>query len=129
MSEKHNDLSKLIGFQIVSISNTEIKVKNKCGEVFNISIEDDSGDCCGYNDIKTQLFYEEGSQRNPIITGVRQARDVVGDSQSCEVTFFGEHKAIASISTFSSSGSGWYYGATVSVRCDALDIDDILSSW
>lgn len=124
------DLSKLIGYQILSLNDAEIKVRDPySGGTYDIVIDDYGGDCCGFNSIETELFYEEGSERNPVITAVGQDTEGSGDGQKCKVTFFGEDKTIATINTFSYSGSGWCYGATVSVKCDFLDIYDILSSW
>lgn len=125
----HKDLSELIGFQIISLDATTIKVRRGDGKVFDIHIIDDGGDCCGFNDIETKLFVEKNSHRNPVITSVSQVVDDNRYESTCKVTFFGEEKTIAQINTCSSSGSGWCYGACVSVKCDELDIDNILSSW
>jgi len=118
--------NKLIGAKLVSIDIDEIIVE-KDGSLYSLAIIDDEGDCCGYNDIDTKLLCEENSR--PVITNIVIENDEEGEGEACTVTFFGESKPIAEIETYSSSGSGWGYGATVSVRCLALGIDEILSSW
>ena len=121
-------LQALVGFQILFMDEEYIVVaKNK--EIFVLTIEDDEGDCCGYNEITTDLIYGAFSKHNPVITKVTIENEEIDEGQYCSVCFFGGSKLIGNIDTYSSSGSGWGYGATVTVRCKRLDINDILSSW
>ena len=123
-----SSLQKLVGFQILSLDEESIVVV-KNNKVFVIGIENDEGDCCGYNEIVTNLNYGIGSKHNPIITKVTIENEEIDEGQYCSVCFFGGSKLIGNIDTYSSSGSGWGYGATVTIRCKRLDINDILSSW
>lgn len=128
MAKKKNDLTALVGMQLVNLTKHAIMVK-KNGKTFQIHIDDDEGDCCGFNEISTRLYFKPNSKRNPVITSVVQKSQTKEVEETCNVIFFGEDKTIAELDTLSSSGSGWGYGATVSVKCDKLDIDDVLSSW
>lgn len=123
-------LNKLIGMQIVEIDETKIIVKNPTNnELYTIAIEDDSGDCCGYNEIATNLFIEKNSNRNPIITNVVITDEEGDESDEATVIFYGENRQIAEISALSSSGSGWGYGANVCLVCKKLDINLMLTSY
>lgn len=122
-------LTDLVGYQLVSINDDKIVVK-KDGIEYELQLHDYPGDCCGYNEIESELFISSTElSRNPIITNV-----VVEDNGSNwgnrgKLTFFGEVKAMAEVNTYSSSGSGWCYGAAVSVVCDALELDECLSEY
>lgn len=120
----------LIGYQLVFIDDENIVVRKDNTE-YVLNIKEDSGDCCGYNEITTKLLISETElNRNPIITNVEI--DEVEDEwegMNVKLTFFGEYKPIAIVDTFSSSGSGWCYGACVSINCEVLGINEILSSW
>ena len=52
-----------------------------------------------------------------------------GDSDILKLTFFGEHKAIAEVNSLSSSGSGWCYGACVTLRCRETGEEHMLTSY
>lgn len=119
----------LIGYQLISIDDSQITVKKNDGE-YRISIDEDYGDCCGFNEITTQLFISEDElNRNPIITNVKIEDMSSGEEDRAVITFFGEYKPMATIDAMSSSGSGWAYGACVSIVCDELDINEIISQW
>lgn len=123
-------IAELIGYQLVSIDDEKIVVK-KDGNTYTLHIVEDEGGCCGFNEIETSLFISnEELNRNPIITNISmEVSDDEDESEKCKVTFFGEAKELARVNTLSSSGSGWSYGATVSLVCDALELDETLSSW
>jgi hypothetical protein len=121
-------LEQLIGAQLISIDNDKIIVK-KDRKLYTIMIEDFEGDCCGYNDIETALWYRKKSKRNPIITHIEKENTECYEGQSCLLTFFGEDRKLAEINSYSSSGSGWAYGATVTLECKKLHIEEVLSSW
>lgn len=124
------EIQDLIGCQLLSIDNQNIVVK-KGDKVHVLHIQEDEGGCCGFNDIETSLFVSsEELNRNPVITNVSVLRDDYDcDEETCKVTFFGELKELAEVKTLSSSGSGWCYGATVSLVCNELGLNETLSSW
>lgn len=126
--KKKTSLESLIGFQILYMDEEHIVVA-KDNQIAVIDIKNEDGGCCGYNIIEAICEYNYGDKNNPIITKVEKLVDENGDSEICEITFFGESKAIAYIETTSTSGSGWGYGATVSITCSTLNINEILSSW
>lgn len=121
-----NNLDALIGAEIISIDNNKIVIK-KNEKQFILTLDEDYGDCCGYNDIKTKLLINDNSKA--IITKIEKIQEEDGCSSTCKITFFGEYKPIAEIETLSSSDSGCAYGACVSLICDALEINEMLSDW
>ena len=124
----NNNLDVLIGSQILTMTNDKIVVA-KDGTNYTLYIGDYSDDYCGFNEIQTVLNYGENRADNPIITDIVREIDNGDDGSSCKVTFYGDSKAIGTIDAYSSSGSGWEYGARVTVECEALGIDETLSSW
>lgn len=123
------EIKDLIGFQLVEINDNEIKLK-KDDKTFTLSIDEDYGGCCGYNDIETNLFIsKEELNRNPIITNIIIDKSESEWSETCKVIFFGEEKNIAELETNSGSGSGWHYGACAWVKCKELDLYEVLSQW
>lgn len=118
----------LIGAQILKVNDNQIIVKLG-NDVHVLEIISDGGDCCGYADFATNLLYSENDFRNPVITNVVLEDKGDNYSDSSIVTFFGESKPLASIESEAGSGSGWSYGACVSLRCKSLDIDENLASW
>lgn len=121
-------LENLIGAQILTVSDDSIEVKLG-DEIHTLEIISDGGGCCGYAEFTTNLLYSENDFRNPIITNVTIDS---GDSNYCDtstVTFYGEAKPLATIESEAGSGSGWGYGAFVTLRCKSLDIDEDLASW
>ena len=119
----------LVGYALVSICDTHIVVRKGDTE-YILDIVDDPGDCCGYNEINTKLFVSETELGlNPIITNVGMNDDGSYDGDRCELTFFGGYKPLAIVDAFSSSGSGWCYGACVTISCDALKLNETLSSY
>ena len=121
-------LEKLIGAQILTVNEDSIEVKLG-DEVFTLEIISDGGDCCGYADFTTNLLYSENDSRNPIITNVTLENGESDYEDSSVITFYGESNTLATIESEAGSGSGWHYGASVSLRCKALDIDEDLASW
>lgn len=121
-------LEKLIGAQILTVNDDSIEVK--LGEkTFKLEIVSDGGDCCGYADFTTNLLYSENDFRNPIITNVSLEGGEGAYCDSSIITFYGESKPLATIESEAGSGSGWSYGAFVSLKCIPLDIDEDLASW
>lgn len=123
-------VTDLVGYQLVSIDDKRIVVK-KNDRTYELDIVNEQMGCCGYNRINTRLLISDDElARNPVITNVESGTALVGGyAQSCLVTFFGEAKPLAELSTYSSSGSGWCYGACVTVRCKRLRLEETLSQW
>lgn len=122
-------LKDLVGYQLVSIDDAKIIVK-KGNRKYEIVIIDHPGDCCGYNDIKTELYFDkEDSKRNPVIIDVDEKFDYGNSDTSCSITFIGEYGNLGKIDSLSGSDSGWCYGATVTLISDKLGIKEIISSW
>ena len=48
-------LKDLVGFQLVDLTKEKILVRSPQGEIYTLFIEDDEGDCCGFNQIDTFL--------------------------------------------------------------------------
>ena len=122
-------LKDLIGFQLMDLTDDKILVRSPEGEIYTLLIEDDEGDCCGFNEITATLKIERNNKINPIITKVSVYNEEEGAGEYCYVTFYGDSKILGSIDAYSSSGSGWNYGANVTVRCSPLSLLEILSSW
>jgi hypothetical protein len=112
-------LEELLGAQLLEIdqANDKFTVKLSNGEIRNYEIIEDEGDCCGFNEFNILVIDKEELDRNPIITNITTEKDDDRDSDVLKLTFFGENKAIAEVNSLSSSGSGWCYGACVTLRC------------
>lgn len=121
-----NTLENLIGAKLIDLDDNCLIVE-KDGIRCHISLEEDLGDCCGFNEIETTLLIDKNN--SPIITNVERIADEEGDGERCMLTLLGESRPIAEINTYSSSGSGWQYGACVKLVCNMLDINVMLSSW
>ncbi len=123
-------LKDLIGYKLEKINNNEIVISND-NKLYILKFEEDEGDCCGYNELETTLLID--GKNKPIITNVKyedvSEEDKWGESEIIKITFFGENKEIANIKSKSSSGSGWCYGACVTVNCKELHIHETISSW
>lgn len=124
---KFNDL---VGFQLVYL-NDDVMIVKKEDKTYVLEFDYDYGDCCGYAHIKNSLLINENETTcNPIITKIE---DKVGgngqDRANILITLFGGHKLIAEIEAEAGSGSGWSYGAVVTVKCKPLEIDEKIVSW
>lgn len=123
---------KLIGMQLVSWDDNEkALVVRKGEEHFKLVFDDsDEGSCCGYNNLFVELLVTEDElKRNPVIVKCEAKRDDDDDGDHIKLTFFGESKKIMTIDSESGSGSGWCYGAVVTVDCAGLGIDEAITSW
>ena len=118
----------LIGWQIISMNNDGFVV-TKDGKVRTFRFDEHEGDCCGYNDFEAKLFYDENNCNNPVITSVEVTRDDFGEYDSVSITFFGLYKPMAQINSYSSSGSGWCYGACVTCTCIETGEEEYLTSY
>jgi len=127
------EFNELVGFQLVDL-NDESMIVRKGDQGYIIDFECDGGDCCGYAQIKNSLLIDESEiTRNPVITKVENKSSRNNDFDYYEdnvlITLFGEYKPIAEIEARAGSGSGWNYGAAVTVRCKPLEIDEEIVSW
>lgn len=120
-------LKDLVGYKLEKINDNNVVV-SKNNELYVLTFVQDEGDCCGYNDLKTELLLDDNNK--PVITNVEYERITSDfDEDHVKITFFGSNKEIAKIDSTSSSGSGWQYGACVTIECKELDIDEIISEW
>jgi hypothetical protein len=122
--------NKIVGAQLVRLDEKGFEVK-KGDNLYHFDFIEDEGDCCGFNEISTQLFIsEEELTRNPAIMRYEVVEDDDFEEGSLfRLVFFGEVKKMAEVETYSSSGSGWSYGATVSCLCRETNEEKVLSSW
>ena len=121
-------LDKLVGAQVVRATESSIEVK--LGDKIHVlEIVADEGDCCGFANFDTTVFYAEGDERNPIITNIEVESDRDDYRETAIITFYGENRKIASIEAEAGSESGYSYGACVTLRCKTLDIDETLVKW
>lgn len=124
---------KLIGMQIVSWDNNEKTLTVKKGEEQIKLVFDDSdeGDCCGYNNFFVDLYVtDEELKRNPAIVKCEvEYSEKDWECEQLKLTFIGEAKKLMTIDSCSGSASGFCYGAVVTVKCKALDIDECVTSW
>lgn len=123
-----NTLENLIGAKLIDLDDNCLIVE-KDNIRYHINLEEDPGDCCGFNEIETTLLIDENN--SPIIINTERTTDEgeYGDGERCILTLLGESRPIAEINAYSSSGSGWAYGACVKLVCNELDINVMLSSW
>lgn len=121
-------MEKLIGAQILKVEEESIQVL-KDGKVYILEILSDYGDCCGYANFTTTMLYSPDSIHNPVITNVKTQEGEDGESESVFVTFYGEYAPLVEIDAEAGSGSGWQYGASVTMVCKELGIDEHLVSW
>lgn len=121
-------LESLIGAQILRIEGTTIRVKLN-EQVYVLEMEVDHGDCCGFAHVDAQLLYAENDNRNPVITNITFENNGGYEDDASIVTFYGENKELALIESHAGSGSGWAYGACVTLRCLSLGIEENLAQW
>lgn len=121
-------LKELIGAQIVSIDETRITVE-LLGKKYTLELDSDDGDCCGYADFTTTMLYSKNDINNPIITDIKFLNNDYPSFNTSIITFYGSNKELAHIESEAGSGSGWSYGACVSIRCKDLNIDESLADW
>lgn len=129
----------LIGMQLVGWDqeNQILTVKND-EQYLNLVFDDsDEGDCCGFNNFFAELLVsEQDLSMNPIITHVEVDRgentpldSSWHDLDRVKITFFGAAKSLFTIDSESGSGSGWEYGACVTVKCDAIGLKEFVTAW
>lgn len=123
----------LIGMQLVKWDDDKkILTVKKEDQLLDLVFDDsDEGDCCGYNEFFANLLVSDDDlSLNPVITNVEVLHNSDADDwQESKITFFGEAKKLLCIESESGSGSGWCYGACVTVKCDALGLSELVTSW
>ena len=124
-------LKNLIGAQLVEFDTDHFVVRDSNGHILNFVFEQDEGDCCGYNDLEnTLLISKDELAKNPVITKVEQCEDSdFNYEEHVVITFFGEAKKLAQIDSTSASGSGWCYGACVTLKCIQTGDEEYITSW
>jgi hypothetical protein len=122
--------NELIGAQLISFGKDKFKVKTEKGKVRTFVLDEDEGDCCGYNEVVSTLLIDKKELRNnPIITAIKESDTEEDDGNRHILTLVGISKPLAEIDTYSSSGSGWCYGACVTLECKETRLSKILSHW
>lgn len=123
--------NELIGAQLISFDKDKFKVKTAKGKVRTFVLDEDEGDCCGYNEVVSTLLIDKKElANNPIITDIKENDiDDSGEGNRHIFTLVGISKPLAEIDSYSSSGSGWCYGACVTLVCEETRLSKILSSW
>ena len=122
-------LNGLVGASLVELNERRFIV-NKDDMLICFTFEEDEGSCYGFNEITTNLFIsKEELHRNPIVTSIQTKRVAGNDEDRLIITLFGEQKQLAEIESMSSSGSGWGYGATVTLHCLKTNEKEVLTSW
>lgn len=122
-----SSLRKLVGMTLLNLNTDGFTVEDKDGERLHFVFDEDEGDCCGFNEIKTTLSM---SKKNPpVITKVQYQDVTAGDEDAIVITFFGLDREIAEIFAMSSSGSGWAYGASVAVKCREINFTEVITQY
>jgi hypothetical protein len=122
--------NELIGAQLISFGKDKFKVKTAKGKVRTFVLDEDEGDCCGFNEVVSTLLIDKKELRNnPIITDIKETDDEEDDGNRHILTLVGISKPLAEINSYSSSGSGWCYGACVTLECKETRLSKILSHW
>ena len=126
-NKRIGSLRELVGMTLIDLNSDGFIVEDKDGERLHFVFDEDEGDCCGFNEIKTTLSM---SKKNPPVITKVQYQDVTADDEDAIViTFFGLDKEIAEIYSMSSSGSGWAYGASVTVKCREINFTEVITQY
>lgn len=128
--ELNDMLTSLVGYKLVQLDESGFTVRGRNGNEKHFVFNEDYGDCCGFNTIKTALFFDpKDEKRVPAITRVEQDRRSEGDGDNLLITFFGYDRRLAMVESYSSFGSGWEYGATVTLTCRETGEEAEVTSW
>lgn len=123
----------MIGSRLISLNNNELKILTPDGKVKIYEFEEDYGDCCGYNDFSTLVIDPDNLNKNPVITNIEEAESDKfnngDDGESVKITLFGEYKPLATIDSISGSGSGYRYGACVTLVCKETGEEETITYW
>lgn len=123
------ELNKLIGFKLLNVDEYGMTIEKNCVQL-HVDFIQSYGDCCGYTGINTLYI---GSNSEPQITNVELVAEDQGDmyfdGQAVLLTFFGINGKLAEVHAHASSGSGCQYGACVTVKCDAIKLEQIIAEW
>jgi hypothetical protein len=75
-------------------------------------------------------IFKDNIKRNPIITNVYHVEDDDScDQHTAKITLFGEYAPLAELDSLSSSGSGWSYGACVTLECLETTESCVITCW
>ena len=113
-------LKDIIGAQLSSVTTHSFTVRTPAGKILEFQFEEDEGECCGYNNLSTTLYFDSDDiTNNPVITNFsyETSQSASQPGQSATITLFGLNRTIAKFESFSCSGSGYWYGATVTLKC------------
>lgn len=116
---------KLIGAKLINIGEELITVE-KAGKIYEIDIIQDEGMDCGHNEVDANFLADIGSK--PTITNILKY-EMYNMGQICVIEFFEKNKTIATLNSKSSSDTDGLNGACVSLHCEALNIDEIITEW
>jgi hypothetical protein len=121
----------LLGAQLREFNDRQFTVKDKFGEIRTFVFEEDEGGCCGFNELVNKLLISSDDlSRNPVITKIEaRTTNEYSEEDHVIITLFGEAKKLAEIDSLSSSGSGWCYGACVTLRCVQTDESECITCW
>ena len=125
-------LDGLIGSRLAEMSDEGFTVRGADGKERHFVFEKDYGDCCGFNEVTSTIFFNPNDKENlPAITNIDRLEDELptDDGNSLRITFFGLAKKLAVVDSYSSSGSGWQYGATVTLICKETGDEAVVTTW
>ena len=122
-------IDNLVGSQIIDMCEKSITVKTKNGQTLQFDFICEQGDCCGYAEIKNTLYFKPDDNNNPVITNLVMRTEEKDCCKEVILILFGEYKALADYRFECGSGSGWCYGATISVACKIVPDVEELCSW
>jgi len=128
-------LDNIIGSKLVSLDDKHMLFE-KDDKTFTLDFVLNQGGCvCSYAKVTNTLLYDKNSETNPVITKIDAVKNPDDDeadydsSNTCIITLFGLDKAIATIKAEAGSGSGWCYGACVSLVCKNLNINEAVCEY
>lgn len=123
-------LKDIIGAQLISINHDGFTVKTANDKEIIFYFDSCMGNCCGYNELEATLYFDQEDMDNaPVITNIICDKKDDADGDRMIITFFGINKTLAQFDSFSYSGSGWCYGATVTLTCYSTNKKATVTQW
>lgn len=116
----------LVGAKFIEKTETGFVVE-KDDKRYNLDYATYDGDCCGWAKIEDTLLISDNDLLNPVISSCEFAEHEYDCGYDCKMTLLGISKPIYVANATASSGSGWQYGATVTLYC-VLDNGDIANT-
>lgn len=126
-------LNSLIGLRLVSIDNDKIVLKDvRGGRDYTATFRCDF-DPWEVAEVKATLLTDDLNAL-PAITEIETNHTLCyndDDEYGIEttITLFGMSKPLAEINAYAGSGSGYQYGATVTLTCSDLRIEEDIAAW